>query len=105
MATISWNINGIFTHLPELQIITAKYQPDYICLQETHLDLNKTLNFKGHTIYRKDRDHNNYGGVAILVKQSNHSTEINIQTDLEAVAVRVLYPEPCTICSNYIPPE
>lgn len=30
---------------------------------------------------------------------------IPLQTNLEAIAVKVMFPEPCTICSIYIPPD
>lgn len=105
MTTISWNINGFFNHLPELQLLTAQYEPDFICLQETHLKPNNITNHKIYNIYRKDRQRNTYGGVAILVHKRNHSEQINLNTNLEAIAIRIKYPEECTLCSVYIAPN
>lgn len=105
MTTLSWNSNGFFCHLPELQLIISQYKPDFVCLQETHLRPEKTVAMKEYNIYRKDREDNTHGGVAILTHQNNYSSQITLNTNLEAVAVKVLYPEACTICSIYIPPD
>lgn len=105
MTTISWNINGLITHFPELQLLTTKYQPEYICLQETHLQPEKQITLKNYDIYRRDRLHNGHGGVAILTHKNNHATKIQLHTTLEAIAVQIIYPEPCTLCSIYIPPD
>lgn len=105
MVTLSWNCNGLLNHYPELQLLTKQYQPDYICLQETHLKTNQTITCRNYKIYRKDRMHNTYGGVAILTHNNNYSENININTTLEAIAVRIQYPKPITLCSIYIPPD
>lgn len=105
MATLTWNLNGFFKHLPELQLIITKHKPDYICLQETHLKESDNPNLKGYDCFRKDRGTDTYGGVAIFVDSNNVSSEIPLNTNLEAIAVRTTYPEPCTICSIYLPPN
>lgn len=105
MTTISWNVNGFYTRLPEIQLLANKYKPDYLCLQETHLQPSDKTIMKDYNIYRQDRLRNNHGGVAILINKNNTAIEIPLTTNLEAVAVRVNYPEPCTICSIYIPPN
>lgn len=66
MTIIHWNINGINNHYTKLQMLTTHCQPNYICLQETHLKPEQALNIKHYKIYRKNRQNTNHasGGVA-----------------------------------------
>lgn len=107
MTTLSWNINGFYNNLQELQYIISQYKPDYICLQESHLQQTKNATLKNFQIYRRDRTTrtHTYGGVAICAHDNNYSEEIQLNTPLEAIAVRITYPEPCTLCSLYLAPD
>lgn len=90
MITLSWNVNRFYTR-SNLKIILLKQKYDYLCIQETHFKPEQTRNpLKNYKIYRKDRQTNTYGGgVAIFVHKDNYSEELALNTNLEAVAVRV----------------
>lgn len=76
-------------------------------LQETRLKPNQNLNIKGYTIYRKDRITGDLasGGIAILIQDNLTSRPINLNTNLEALAVEVTSTLKVTICNIYIPPN
>lgn len=62
---------------------------------------------RGYTIYRKDRVKSAIasGGVAILIKNSIAAKQINLTTNLEAVAITTIVPnfQKITICNIYLP--
>lgn len=64
-------------------------------------------NISGFTNFRKDRqnDQNASDGVAILVNNNNYANEIQLQTELEAVAITTYAPTKITLCSLYLPPN
>ena len=45
------------------------------------------------------------GGSAIIVKSSMPAVKMDIQTDLQAVAIKVSLPKKYTVCSIYLPPN
>lgn len=104
---VQWNLNGFYRHLPELQILIAKFQPNFICLQETHLTPDKGGNIKGYTAHRKDRltEQKASGGVAIYTNDTTYAENITLNTEIEAVAIKTFVPEPVTLCNIYLPPE
>lgn len=104
MTTINWNLNGLKTKRSQLQLLINKYNPEFLCLEETHLKPRDTITIRNYNIYRKDNP-NGYRGVVILVHKNNTSSEIPLNGNLQAVAVRESYPEPCTLCSIYIAPD
>lgn len=104
---LQWNCNGFYSHLPELQILIARYKPNYICIQETRLKSGNTITLKNYTAFTKNRNTDQIasGGVAILVKETNYAEPIPLNTSLEAVAIKTYIPEETTICSIYLPPN
>lgn len=106
MAIVQWNCNGFFCNLAEIQMLKTNIDPEIICLQETHLKTNQTTKLTGYEVIRKDRDHNHAsGGVGILIKDDRYWTQINLNTDLEAVAIELQNTAKITICNIYIPPN
>lgn len=103
---IQWNCNGFYNHLAELQILKQQTNPDYICLQETHLKTDQKAKLNGYTSYNKNRDHQHAsGGVSILIKNCHHYEEIPINTNLEVQVLKVYYPQEIYICNIYLPPN
>lgn len=109
MALLQWNLNGFFAHLPELQLIISQTKFYYLCLQETRFRPNQSVNLKSYTNYRKDRENSNNasGGVAILVHDSIQAQQLDLKTELEAVAISTYIPNlsKVTICNIYLPPN
>ncbi|KAF0749648.1 lipase member H-like [Aphis craccivora] len=61
---IQWNINGFFSRLKELQILTKELNPAIVCIQETNFNENSNPTLKHYDIYKRKsqsqrRYHNN----------------------------------------------
>ena len=103
---LQWNLNGFYTHFEMLKLLISEHQPKVICLQETHFKDNQKGTQKNFTTFVKNRiNRHASGGVAIYVSNDVDSTEIQINTDLEAVAVSLKTPVTINICNIYIPPN
>lgn len=104
---IQWNPNGITNKIEELHLMINQIKPLAICLQETHLKFGNKFSLKNYQVYRNDvitdHDERAKGGVAILIHNNYSSVEIEIDTDLQAVAVEIYYPIKTTLISLYLP--
>jgi len=103
---IQWNINGFFSRLEELQILTKELNPAIICIQETNFNEKSNPNFTHYDIYKRNRFSciRASGGVAIMINKDFPSVELPLITDFEAIAVSVNLPHTkLTICNIYIP--
>lgn len=94
MKICSWNLNSIKNKLPELQTIVAQEPIEVLLLQETRLKPNENHFLENFTLHRKDVDdyHTAGGRVLVAVKTSMYSEPMNLQTELQAVAVTILSP-------------
>ena len=82
-----------------------RVNPRVICLQETKLgnrDFNPGLNFSFYKSQLPISEHAK-GGTGIIVDNATDHSLVNIDTSLQAVAVRVLFDRFITICSLYLP--
>ena len=105
---ISWNCQGINAKKLNLQSFINEIQPDIICLQETQLNpANANVNVKGYENYysHKATSTRGHGGTGILVNPKLPQGKIDIQSRLQATAVRVTLDKPISICSIYISEE
>ena len=46
---LQWNIRGLQANIEELDLLFSNSDPTVICLQETFLKENKTINFKHYS--------------------------------------------------------
>ena len=108
MGTIlQWNCRGLANNHPELCILSQQYNPVAICLQETHIaDVNKA-SFKGYAPYhRLDTSHERAcGGSSIFIRNDVIHSPVHLNTNLQAVAVKITLSFVFTICSIYCPPN
>lgn len=104
MKILQWNMNGFFPRLANLQILCRLHDPDIICIQETNFK-NSVGKIKGYKCFNKNRKNPNYacGGVATFIKDHLPTQELNIQSDIEVVATKILAPISICICNIYIP--
>ena len=102
---VQWNINGLKYHFSDLQLLIQDTNPFCIVLQETHLSPQENFSFRNFKIFRRDETPvaRTKGGVAIMLKDSLPVSSIPLITQLQAVAVRISFPLPVTICSIYLP--
>lgn len=103
---LQWNINGFYTHLEMLKLLMSEIQPTLLCLQETHFK-NNTNKLKNFSCFFKNRtgQEKASGGVAIYVKNTLAAEEIELSTNIEAVAVTLHTPNIVHVCNIYIPPN
>lgn len=102
---LQWNLNGFFKKYNELQLIIQNQKPNIICLQETNFNdklIGKIPNFIS---YSKNRTNalRSSGGVAIYISENFYSKQIPLNSNLEAIAIKVHGKEIFTICNIYIP--
>jgi len=104
---LQWNIRGLQANREELDLLFSNSDPTVICLQETFLKENKTINFKHYSSYHRHASEANgivHGGSSILVKPSTPHRQIKLQTGLQAIAIRATLGKTITVCSIYLPP-
>ena len=92
MSIIQWNCRGIQSSSAELKTIFREVDAKVACLQETKLG-NKPYNpGLNYNFYQSpplpgDRSH---GGTAIIIDKSVKCNHIQLDTDLQACAVRFI---------------
>ena len=112
---LQWNIQGLQANKEELDMLLSHTHPSIVSLQETFLKKNKVITFKGYSCYHSYATEVNdvaHGGSAILVTSSTPHRQLNLQTCLQAVAIRVqavairvTCHKTITVCSIYLPPS
>ena len=104
---LQWNCRGLKANNNEILILTTLLAPSVICLQESFLKQTDMTSFKNYTMYNYITDTNQKasGGTSILIKSDTPHRTININTNLQAVAVNVTLSKPITICFIYPPPH
>lgn len=109
MAIIQWNMNGFYSHLAELQHIISKIDPLFICIQETRFAKDQIGKLRNYNTYQKNRTDATIasGGVAIFSKNNIACEQLDLNTELEAIAIRTyMYNyKRVTICCLYLPPN
>ena len=95
--------------MTELGLLVQSYNPSAICLQESHLktcDKDKlTLkNFALYSTYSDDMERAT-GGSSIFINTNLIHSPVALDTELQAVAVRVSFAKTVTLCSIYVPPK
>jgi exonuclease III len=101
---LSWNCRGFFAHYEEFEILKQNYNPIAFCFQETKLKSKYFPTFRNYDAYvcNCDSDTVAKGGVMTLVLRDFSSNKIDIDTRLEAVAVRLYCPLKFTLCNVYL---
>jgi Endonuclease-reverse transcriptase len=85
--------------------LLCKENPIISCLQETKFRANFKPVYRGyHAFYRNKNSHTNaHGGVLTLIKSNISCSEVHLNTEIQAVAVRVNFPYEMVICNIYTP--
>ncbi|KAG1672408.1 RNA-directed DNA polymerase from mobile element jockey [Nymphon striatum] len=77
-----------------------------MCLQETRLNDTCNTTIRRYSIYRRDLPSEHpAGGVCIIVNNQIPHSSVQLNSSLQAIAVRVSMHKVLTICSIYIPPS
>ena len=73
----------------EILILTTLFSPTVFCLQEIFLNTTDNISFKNYSIYNRIATENQKasGGSSILVKSNVPHRQIDINSNLQAVAL------------------
>lgn len=105
---LQWNCRGFWANFEELKHLCHDLKPSVMCLQEIKLAASAKSTIKGYSSYHVSSlsvDGMPIGGSSILVENNTSHQRVTLQTELQAVAVRVSLAQTITICSIYIPPR
>ena len=102
---IQWNIRGARVNYSELLLLITKYCPAIICLQETHLKNNTTINMKNYYSYNYIKQYTDRpcGRSSIIINNNIPHSKITLNTNMQAVAISATLHKTITVCSVYIP--
>ena len=104
---IQCNNRGARVNYSELLLLITKYCPAIICLQETHLKNNTTINMKNYYSYNYIKQYTDRpcGRSSIIINNNIPHSEITLNTNMQAVAISASLHKMMTVCSVYIPPN
>ena len=100
---IQWNVRGLRANFEELRLLCNQYNPQAVAVQECQLRKDNIIDltvFSGIT--KSSSGDNATGGVTLYINKSVLFSEIELNTDLQAVAVRVSAKKTLTV---YLPPS
>lgn len=90
MKIATWNCNGKRGRKDELSIFLQEEEVEIMLLQETRLRQRDALRMTSYQTFRKDRTGQTEGGVAILVKNRYTAREVQVETQIEVIAVEIM---------------
>ncbi|GBM66900.1 TAF5-like RNA polymerase II p300/CBP-associated factor-associated factor subunit 5L [Araneus ventricosus] len=91
-----------------IQDLIYEVHPVCIALQETYLKPTDIAKIKRYSLVRKDNENVSgraSGGVALVVSHDTPSSVITLHTNLQAVAVQVMFSNLVIVCTLYLPPS
>ena len=103
---VQWIIRGLRANFEELRLLCNQYNPQVVAVKECQLRKDKSINltvFSGIT--KNSPGDNATGGVTLYNNKSDLFSEIELHTDLQAIAVRVSAKKTLTVCNVYLPPS
>src|SRR5215469_1895334 len=108
VSVLQWNCRGFRSNFEELKLLIRDYDPACIYLQELIFGGNYSFiipptSYISYTSHH--RGNNGRGGAGLLVRNSIHSDTILLQTQLHAVAAKVILSRLYSLCSLYLPPS
>lgn len=100
---LQWNCQGARAKKDEIIKMIEDLNPIVVALQETMIGPSNNFRAPNYVCIRKDGHFNRrpHGGVALLVHNTIPFTELKLQTDLQACAIRVKLRSLITICNIY----
>ena len=107
--TLQWNCHGFRPNFEEIKNLISNFRPCILALQDTHFKDTENVNIRGFDRYFKtcmsEVDGRATGGCSIFVKKGILLELLELDTELQAVAVKVSLHKTITVCNVYIPPH
>ena len=100
---VQWNARGIRNKKSEILQLISQYNVQVLALQETQMPKRYYYRIPKYNMLGKDGTLNrrNHGGVAIYIHQDIPYSEVNLTTDIQAVAATIHLKTKFTICNIY----
>ena len=106
---IQWNCRDFRPNFEEIKNLISNFRPYILALQETHFKGTDNVNIRGFDHYFKtcmsEVDERATGGCSIFVEKGIPHEVLKLDTELQAVAVKVSLHKTITVCNVYIPPH
>ena len=106
---LQWNCRGFRPDFEEIKNLISNYKPYILALQETHFKDTDNVNIRGFDHYFKtcvsEVDGRATGGCSMFIKKGIPHEVLELDTELQAVAVKVSLHKTITVCNVYIPPR
>ena len=97
---VQWNCRGFIANFYKLKILFERLNPLALCLQETFLRLTYIISNIITCTTVLDQ-----GEIVLLAAQGIIHSHLQLDTSLQATAVRITLSKTITLCSIYIPPS
>ena len=107
---LQWNCHSLVAKWPDMKNFFSILAPVILALQETWFLPTDPYDFNlsNYSLYRYDETsgERRHGGVALYIKNDYSHCEINLRTDLQAVACTIfINNRQVDVCSIYLPPN
>ena len=104
---LQWICRGLKANFNELLILLSLFNPKICCLQETFLTPNDNLEVRNFSSYNyiKNNCQRASGGASIMIHSTVPHRKIDVNTNLQAIAIKASLNKSITMCSIYIPPN
>ena len=102
---LQWNIRGLQANREELSLLISSLKPHIIALQETKIGNKHNISFQNYSLYNCPGAETNgvyHGGSALIINKTIPHKLLNIQTNLQATAVRVTLFKVITVCIGVV---
>lgn len=108
LVALHWNAHGLRSRLPEIQLLANRYNPCVMALQETmakETDLPRNYLGGRYKWYIKPHTNATIHGVGLAVREDIPHKVVQLETELETIAVTISFPFVLTIASVYMAPR
>jgi len=85
---IHWNAEGVLNKQTDMQHVLLENIITICCIQETHLQPNKSFKVRGYQCFRSDRIGRSKGGILTLIR--NNIDAIQTTTHMDDSEIQVL---------------
>lgn len=104
MDIIQYNIRGLENNRNDIDTLHHLYKPSLFCLQETHIKNNIIPTIRNYKIIY-NQNNTATQGVAFLIKDNLKYLQIQLNTDIQAIAISINIPFKVNICNIYMHPQ
>ena len=103
---IQWNCRGFYPNFEDLLTLIRDFNPCCITLQETMSTIKPIKAPRNYHLYALNNARNTAGqGLAFLVRNDIPSSQLQINSNLQTIAITIHLHRTISVCNIYIPPR